>query len=107
MALTVTDATFEKEVLQATLPCLVDFWAEWCGPCRMMSPIIDKLAETYQSKVKICKLNVDDSPNSAQTAEISSIPCMVLYRNGKEIARIIGSRPESDLLNELKTHISL
>ncbi len=90
-------ANFNEEVLAAEIPVLVDFWAPWCGPCRMIGPIIDELADDYQGKVKIGKVNVDDNPDLAASFSISSIPTLVLFKDGKEIQKIIGVTPKPQL----------
>jgi thioredoxin 1 len=91
MAITnVTDKDFDKEVLGNKLPVLVDFWAEWCGPCKMASPVLDELSETYKDKVLIMKLNVDENPTMPQKYGVMSIPTTILFKNGKEIGRASG-----------------
>ena len=88
--LTFTDENFEKEVLQSDLPVMVDFWAPWCGPCQMAGPVIDELAEEYEGKVKIGKLNVDDNQQVAMKYGVMSIPTVILFKDGKEVGRKIG-----------------
>jgi len=95
--LEVNDQNFEAEVVKAQLPVLVDFWASWCGPCRMMSPVLEKAAQTYEGKVKIVKLNVDDSPQTAGQFGITAIPTMILFKGGQESARQTGFLPEDAL----------
>ncbi len=90
MALDLTDQNFEKEVLQADLPVLVDFWAPWCQPCLMASPAIEELAEEYDGKIKAGKLNVDESPRIAQNFGIMSIPTVIIFKGGKEVKKQIG-----------------
>ncbi len=87
---TFTDENFEREVLQSDLPVMVDFWAPWCGPCQMAGPVIDELAEEYEGKVKIGKLNVDDNQQVAMKYGVMSIPTVILFKDGKEIGRKIG-----------------
>ncbi len=107
-ALVITDANFQKEILEeSSRYCLVDFWAEWCGPCRMMAPILDNLSSKYSDKLKIGKLNTDENPRSAGQYEISSIPCCILFKDGQEVDRIIGLRAEAEMVNLLKAHVSL
>ncbi len=97
-ALDVTDKTFEAEVLKSGLPVVVDMWAPWCGPCRMVSPTIEELAKENSGKVKTCKVNVDESPNVAARYGISAIPSVLFFRGGAEVQnlRMIGARPKSE-----------
>lgn len=99
--LDVAKDTFEKEVLKNRLPVLVDFWAPWCGPCRIVSPILDKLSSEYQNKLKFTKLNVDDNQGIAVQYDVRGIPCMVIFRNGREMDRIIGAYPEAELRRKI------
>lgn len=98
-----TDATFEKEVLQATEPVLVDFWAPWCGPCRIIGPIVEKLAGEFAGKVKIGKLNVDENPASAQKYGVMSIPTLIIYKGGQVAEQLVGVQQESVLREKLKS----
>jgi len=93
----VTDATFEAEVLKASGPVLVDFWAEWCGPCRMMGPVLDELSAEMQGKVTIVKLNVDESGNTAGQYGIRSIPTLILFKDGKQVSSKVGAVPKQAL----------
>jgi thioredoxin 1 len=86
----ITDQDFDSQVLQNKLPVLVDFWAEWCGPCRMAGPILEELSEDYKDKVLVMKLNVDQNPTSSQKYSVMSIPTTVLFKGGKEIGRQVG-----------------
>jgi len=92
--LEVTDATFQQEVMQSDVPVLVDFWAVWCGPCRMVAPILEKLAGEYVGKIKIAKLNVDENPAVSQQYQIRSIPTMYVFKNGKVVDQVVGAAPE-------------
>ena len=96
--LTITADNFEKEVMEANVPVLIDFWASWCGPCRMMSPVIDKIAEEMGDKVKVCKVNVDENHELAEKYEIMTIPAFLIIKNGTETARTIGVQPKEDIL---------
>jgi len=93
----VTDGTFETEVLKSDKPVLVDFWAPWCGPCRMVAPVVEELAEEYGGKVKFLRLNTDDNLNTASTYGIRSIPTLLMFKGGQPIDQIIGFRPKGDL----------
>lgn len=95
--LDVTKDTFEKEVLKNHLPVLVDFWAPWCGPCRIVGPALDKLSSEYTTKLKFTKLNVDDSQEIAAQYDVRGIPCMIIFNKADEIDRIIGAYPETEL----------
>jgi thioredoxin 1 len=97
----VTDANFETEVLKSDKPVLVDFWAPWCGPCRMVAPIVDELSDEYDGKVKFVKLNTDDNVRTASTYGIRSIPTLLVFKGGQPVGQIIGFRPKSDLKQRL------
>jgi thioredoxin 1 len=97
----VTDATFDAEVLKADKPVLVDFWAPWCGPCRMVAPVVDELSEEYAGKVKFVKLNTDDNVRTASQYGIRSIPTLLVFKGGEPVGQIIGFRPKSDLKKRL------
>lgn len=90
MALEITDATFEAEVLQESLPVIVDFWAKWCAPCRALAPTIDELSKEYEGKVKICKLEVDENPEKASQFGIRSIPTLMLFKGGAKVEQLVG-----------------
>lgn len=101
MALEVTDATFEQEVLQSDKVVMVDFWAPWCGPCRILGPIVDELAAEYEGKAKIVKLNVDESPNTASQYGVQGIPTLIFYKNGEPVGQIVGVQPKDALASVL------
>ena len=90
-----TDANFKSEVLDSTVPVVVDFWAPWCGPCRMLAPTIEKLATQFQGKAKIGKMDTDQNPETPGSLRISSIPTVILYHHGKEVERFVGVNPEA------------
>ena len=99
--LDLTKDIFEKEVLKSLSPVLVDFWAPWCGPCRIVSPSLDKLSREYPNKLKFTKLNVDDSQQIAAQFDVRGIPCMIIFKNGNEVDRIIGAYPEAELRRKI------
>jgi thioredoxin 1 len=90
----VSDATFDNEVAKSATPVFVDFWAPWCGPCRSVAPIVEELANHYQGKVKVAKINVDDSPEVAQKFMVTSIPTFILFKNGQAADRTLGAMPK-------------
>jgi len=93
----VTDATFESDVLKSDIPVLVDYWAEWCGPCKMIAPILDDAAKQYEGRVMIAKLNVDDNPDTAAKFGIRGIPTLMLFKDGKAAATKVGAMSKSQL----------
>ena len=97
MVMSVSDDSFEKEVLQSTTPVLIDFWAEWCGPCKMLAPIIDEISLALGGKVKILKMNIDENPNIPSSLGIRSIPTMMLFKDGKQIASKVGVLPKNSI----------
>jgi thioredoxin 1 len=99
---TLTDATFEDEVGKSTTPMIVDFWAPWCGPCRMVGPIIDEIAETHGDKVAIGKVNVDENPGIASKYGIMSIPTIILFKDGEPAKKVIGARSKADFEREFE-----
>ena len=99
--LEITDDNFEAEVLKSDIPVLVDIWAPWCGPCRIVGPIIEELAGEYAGKMKVGKLNVDDNSETAMKYQVQSIPTILIFKDGQEIQRIIGARPKPAFKKEI------
>lgn len=99
----VTDSTFDQEVVKADKPVLVDFWAPWCGPCRMLAPVVEKLA-SKTSNVKFVKLNTDENPSIAGEYHVSGIPCLILFKGGHEVDRIVGYVPENAIASMIAKH---
>jgi len=102
----VTDASFEAEVIKAELPVLVDFWAPWCGPCRMVGPVVDKLAQEYDDKLKVCKVNTDESHEIPGKYDIHGIPTLIIFKRGAEVERMVGYMPEPALKAKIDPHLA-
>jgi thioredoxin 1 len=102
----VTDTTFESEVLNSTTPVLVDFWAEWCQPCRMLAPHLDKVAAEQGEKLKVVKLNVDENPRMMQQFQIRGIPTLILFKEGQPVETIVGFKPAKDISEIVGRHTS-
>jgi len=105
MEVKVNDENFKKEVLESELPCLVDFWAEWCMPCRMVAPTVEAIAKEYKGKLKVCKLNVDEASKTASTYGIMSIPTLVIFKNGKVAGKVVGVVSKKELEATIKPYI--
>jgi thioredoxin 1 len=101
----VTEETFETEVLKNSKPVIVDYWAEWCGPCRMIAPVLEEIASEYSEKIDVVKLNVDDNPAIAQKYQILAIPTLNVFQNGEVVKQIKGAKPKSALLRDLAEFI--
>ena len=104
---TVSDSSFEEEVLQSEKPVLVDFWAEWCGPCRMLAPTVEAVAEQYRESAGVVKLNVDENPSTAGAYGIKGIPTLILFREGKEVERVVGAISKESISRIIEKYISL
>ncbi|MBN2299382.1 MAG: thioredoxin TrxC [Deltaproteobacteria bacterium] len=102
-AVNVTDASFAREVLEHSGPVLVDFWAPWCGPCRMVSPVLEQLADEYSGKVKVVKLNVDENPSTASRYSIRSIPSLLFFKGGNVVNTLMGARPKEELQRHIQS----
>jgi len=104
MEIRVNDENFKKEVLESDIPVLVDFWAEWCMPCRMVAPVVEEIAKEYQGKLKVCKLNVDEAANTASSYDIMGIPTLLLFKSGKVAEKIVGALPKAEIEKKIKPY---
>ena len=103
--ISVTDTSFDNDVMKSATPVLVDFWAEWCGPCRALAPKLEEIAQEMSSKIKIVKMNVDENPNTPGQYGIRGIPALLLFKNGKQVGELIGNQPKENITEFLNSHI--
>ncbi len=100
-----TDATFDAEVLKSEVPALVDFWAPWCGPCQMIAPLVEEIAESHKGKLKVVKLNVDENVQTAQRYGVMAIPTLILFKGGQPQEKVVGFEPKAKLLDRIAKHL--
>ena len=101
----VTDSSFDKDVLQSDLPVLVDFWAPWCGPCRMVAPVVEEISKDFEGKIKVFKLSTDENPNVASQYGIRSIPTLMIFKGGQKVDTVVGAVPTAALSSTLTKHL--
>ena len=102
---TLSDATFDEHVKASEVPVLVDFWAEWCGPCKMIAPVLEEIAAEHEGKIEIVKLNIDDNLDVTRRFDVMSIPTLILFKDGEPQVRLIGAKPKNQLVEEISTYL--
>jgi thioredoxin len=105
MTVTVTEASFDEKVLQSDKLVLVDFWATWCGPCRMVAPVLEEIAAEYPDTITIAKLDIDENPSLARDYQVLSVPTLILFKGGEPVRQIVGAKPKAALLNDLADYL--
>ena len=103
----VSQATFQRDVLSSDQPVLVDFWAPWCGPCKMLAPVVEKVAAAHDGRVKFVKLNTDENPSLSGEYQVQGLPCLILFKGGKPVDRIVGFVPEKQISSMLQKHLAV
>lgn len=107
IAIEITDANFQQEVIKSNTPVLIDFWAAWCGPCKMIGPIVEEIAKEYEGKLKVGKVDVDSNPEISMQFGIRSIPTLMVFKGGKVVEQIIGAVPKRNLMEKVLPHVSV
>lgn len=105
-ATAVTDSSFKQDVLESEIPVLVDFWAPWCGPCRMVAPVVEEISNQYEGQIKVVKVNTDENPNVASQYGIRSIPTLMIFKGGQRVDMVVGAVPKTTLANTLEKHLA-
>lgn len=105
LEIVLNDENFRQEVLESDSPVLVDFWAEWCGPCRMIAPMIGEIAGEYKDRLKVCKLNVEEGPQTASTYGVMNIPTLMIFKNGEVQEKVVGAVPKNDIIAKINAHL--
>ena len=103
--LEINDEVFEQEVVNSSTPVLVDFWATWCGPCRKLGPVLEEIAKNYEGSVKFAKVNVEQAKETAKKYSISGIPCLLVFKNGEPVERMVGLMPKSTIVSNIEKHV--